>query len=281
MRRTAASWLVEVAAEFGLHQETLFLATALLDRFLSAAKVCARPQRASSKCCSCTVQLAADSPMPNHYCDSSHCRCLALQGVPRTQLQLVGVACMLIAAKHEEVNDSTGLDGPALLMMAVLPPSVPPPCRFPPAAPSGVHYLAILHAWSQQASVLSGCAGDAPFCAGLHQHCRQLLHGGLPVHCCLRFFHCWPTTSSTAPLHLHARQFDPLHVPMRVPAATNPRCTPSSCLPACSPATSCVWRQSSWTACPSASTPPPPTPSCRCTSRRWRCSPAPAPWPAT
>lgn len=39
MRRTAASWLVEVAAEFGLHQETLFLGTALLDRFLSAAKV--------------------------------------------------------------------------------------------------------------------------------------------------------------------------------------------------------------------------------------------------
>lgn len=39
MRRTATSWLVEVAAEFGLHQETLFLATALLDRFLSSAKV--------------------------------------------------------------------------------------------------------------------------------------------------------------------------------------------------------------------------------------------------
>ena len=39
MRRTATSWLVEVAAEFALHQETLFLATALLDRFLSAAKV--------------------------------------------------------------------------------------------------------------------------------------------------------------------------------------------------------------------------------------------------
>lgn len=29
---------------------------------------------------------------------------LLLQGVPRTQLQLVGVACMLIAAKHEEVR---------------------------------------------------------------------------------------------------------------------------------------------------------------------------------
>lgn len=69
MRRTAASWLVEVAAEFGLHQETLFLGTALLDRFLSAAK-----------------------------------------GVPRTQLQLVAVACMLIAAKHEEELHPSMLD---------------------------------------------------------------------------------------------------------------------------------------------------------------------------
>ncbi|PSC70498.1 Peptide chain release factor 1 [Micractinium conductrix] len=69
MRRTAASWLVEVSFEFGLHQETLFLANALLDRFLSSAK-----------------------------------------GVPRTQLQLVGVACMLIAAKHEEETHPSVLD---------------------------------------------------------------------------------------------------------------------------------------------------------------------------
>ena len=32
-----------------------------------------------------------------------------LQGVPRTQLQLVGVACMLIASKHEEVRSLQGL----------------------------------------------------------------------------------------------------------------------------------------------------------------------------
>lgn len=69
MRRTAASWLVEVATEFGLHQETLFLGTVLLDRFLSASN-----------------------------------------GVPRTQLQLVSVACMLIAAKHEEEMHPSVLD---------------------------------------------------------------------------------------------------------------------------------------------------------------------------
>lgn len=69
MRRTVTSWLVEVAAEFGLHQETLFLGVALLDRFLSSSK-----------------------------------------GVPRTQLQLVAVACMLIASKHEEEMHPSVLD---------------------------------------------------------------------------------------------------------------------------------------------------------------------------
>ena len=41
MRAIAVSWLVEVTAEFDMHQETLFLAVNLLDRFLSVTKVCA------------------------------------------------------------------------------------------------------------------------------------------------------------------------------------------------------------------------------------------------
>ena len=36
MRVIVASWMVEVADEFGLQQETLHLAVCLLDRFLSA-----------------------------------------------------------------------------------------------------------------------------------------------------------------------------------------------------------------------------------------------------
>ena len=39
MRMIVISWLVEVACEYDLHQETLFLAAALLDRFMSVAKV--------------------------------------------------------------------------------------------------------------------------------------------------------------------------------------------------------------------------------------------------
>lgn len=61
MRRTAVGWMVEVSAEFGLQQETLHLATSLLDRFLASSRA-----------------------------------------VPRGQLQLVGVCCLLVAAKHEE-----------------------------------------------------------------------------------------------------------------------------------------------------------------------------------
>lgn len=39
MRTIVISWLVEVACEYELHQETLFLAAALLDRFMSNTKV--------------------------------------------------------------------------------------------------------------------------------------------------------------------------------------------------------------------------------------------------
>ncbi|GBF92604.1 G2 mitotic-specific cyclin-A [Raphidocelis subcapitata] len=68
MRMIVASWMVEVADEFSLQPETLHLAVALLDRFLAA-----------------TVP----------------------QGVPRGVLQLVAVACIMVAAKDLEVNHPT------------------------------------------------------------------------------------------------------------------------------------------------------------------------------
>lgn len=39
MRAVVLSWLVEVACEFEFHQETLFLAAALVDRFLKKTQV--------------------------------------------------------------------------------------------------------------------------------------------------------------------------------------------------------------------------------------------------
>ncbi|KAI8477089.1 MAG: cyclin-like protein, partial [Monoraphidium minutum] len=63
-RMILVSWMVEVAEEFGLQPETLHLSAALLDRFLSSAP-------------------------PG--------------GVPRGVLQMVAVACILVAAKDLEV----------------------------------------------------------------------------------------------------------------------------------------------------------------------------------
>lgn len=40
MRGIALSWLIEVACEFRFHQETLFLAAGLVDRFLAKTQVC-------------------------------------------------------------------------------------------------------------------------------------------------------------------------------------------------------------------------------------------------
>lgn len=65
MRMIVVSWMVEVGSEFVLEPETLHLSVALLDRFLSSA-----------------------APM----------------GVPRSVLQMVAVACIMVAAKHLEAH---------------------------------------------------------------------------------------------------------------------------------------------------------------------------------
>eukprot|EP00879_Flechtneria_rotunda_P009136 GHRR01009565.1.p1 GENE.GHRR01009565.1~~GHRR01009565.1.p1 ORF type:complete len:387 (+),score=79.22 GHRR01009565.1:220-1380(+) len=62
MRMIVSSWLSEVACELNMQQETLFLAVAIMDRFLDASL-----------------------------------------GVPCGVLQLVAVACMLLASKQDEV----------------------------------------------------------------------------------------------------------------------------------------------------------------------------------
>ena len=61
MRGILVDWLVEVAEEYKLNPDTLFLSVLYIDR------------------------------------------CLSVQTVARTQLQLVGVTCMLIASKYEEI----------------------------------------------------------------------------------------------------------------------------------------------------------------------------------
>ena len=62
MRGILIDWLVEVAEEYRLEAETLYLAVNYIDRFLSQVPV------------------------------------------NRSKLQLVGVTCMLVAAKYEEIH---------------------------------------------------------------------------------------------------------------------------------------------------------------------------------
>ena len=54
IRSIVVAWLVELSVEPGLHQETVFLAISLLDRFLSLTKVrliaSARPIEAPARC---------------------------------------------------------------------------------------------------------------------------------------------------------------------------------------------------------------------------------------
>ena len=61
MRGILVDWLVEVAQEYKLVSETLFLAVNYIDRYLSS------------------------------------------EATPRRKLQLVGITCMSVAAKYEEI----------------------------------------------------------------------------------------------------------------------------------------------------------------------------------
>lgn len=118
MRTTAVSWLVEVGMDFGLHQESLFLAVALLDRYLTATEVslivclmhvCTdrRPAEAATRSFLILgARTAATSGAPSflEYYQVIVNVLAWLQGVARNDLQLISVACMLVAAKHEEVS---------------------------------------------------------------------------------------------------------------------------------------------------------------------------------
>ena len=132
MRAVVASWLSEVAQEFGLRQETLFLGVALLDRLLAAAAPAVRVLRrvlhfaccvlpaaccvlsaaccvlrcaASSAVCVC-IRAAAPSPAlsPNPPKSPPQTTTRHPQGVPRAALQLAGCAAMMAAAKALEVS---------------------------------------------------------------------------------------------------------------------------------------------------------------------------------
>jgi hypothetical protein len=138
MRCIVASWLSEVAAEFRLQQETLFLAVRLLDRFQAVSPAVSGPplarpprgpahgRRREPQCGPDNHRAAAPPAVaqgcfsaeggnppvgPSARCHSILWRCCestrsipSTQGVPRNVLQLVAVACMMVASKQDEVS---------------------------------------------------------------------------------------------------------------------------------------------------------------------------------
>ena len=170
---------------------------------------------------------------------------------------------MLIAAKHEEVSeDSAGLD------------TALPRRRCRRALPSPLHALP-----SIRLRALWLCRRCTPLCLTLPTLPTTVLwwaaHALLPVVPALIAHHLSNCFSTWMPASFLPAACSHCVFPVQ------PTHAATSALAPCSLATCCAWRQSFWTACPFASTPPPPTLSCQCTSRRWLCSPALVPWPAT
>ena len=111
MRGILIDWLVEVAEEYRLVPETLHLSVNYIDRFLAQAR---RRRRAT------TAAAAAPQPPPPPRRNRRRRRATvavtrrattAASPPPRpagardrSKLQLVGVTCMLIAAKFEEIR---------------------------------------------------------------------------------------------------------------------------------------------------------------------------------
>ncbi len=127
------------AGDFELHQESLFLAVALLDRYLSATEVSSlAPRRCTDSQTNASVSrfwLPAQLPFTRSlYClqpQLGRCERRVLcrsQGVARNDLQLISVACMLVAAKHEEVRGASVVASPLLswFCRCVSPPSAQP-----------------------------------------------------------------------------------------------------------------------------------------------------------
>jgi hypothetical protein len=140
MRMIVTSWMSEVAAEFKLQQETLFLAVALLDRFLAASSVRTTAAVANSSSTGAPALLTLTRSVP------------PVQGVPRGVLQLVAVTAVFIAAKQDEVRAAAAVQQP-LLCTAAAAMAGPTPLRArrrPSANPhaQSTSYLSVIdQAW--------------------------------------------------------------------------------------------------------------------------------------
>lgn len=91
MRMILIDWLIDVHLKFKLHPETIFLAVNLIDRYLSCVNSKHRGVNNGSTAATTTNPVPTDKDFNT------------MSFVPRSQLQLVGVSAILLAAKYEEI----------------------------------------------------------------------------------------------------------------------------------------------------------------------------------
>ena len=108
---------------------------------------------------------------------------LLVQALPRSSLQLLSVACMLIACKHEEVSERGCAACTLLGAHAVVLPLCALLVGLTHGGAEGVH----------------AAAGAVPLCAGVHQHRGQLLSGAQTFTslCGLHDRREWPRSIAT------------------------------------------------------------------------------------
>lgn len=120
VRMIVVSWMVEVAEEFRLQQETLHMAVLLLDRFMANSEVTIRSPHRTHHATTSPCQLISNiAPRVLGQHDRTRCFgpadavlamlsagswCCYLQDVPRCVLQLLAVGCVLLASKELEVS---------------------------------------------------------------------------------------------------------------------------------------------------------------------------------
>lgn len=119
-RMIVVSWMVEVAEEFGLQQETLHAAVSLLDRFLSTSNV---SRRLRTRWRAAIWGWRDDGGLPPHAlaCLRATAHPTQTARIVRSQMQLAPLAAVVLAAT---AGCGARADDP-------LPP-LPPACTSPP-----------------------------------------------------------------------------------------------------------------------------------------------------
>jgi hypothetical protein len=108
MRVILLDWLSELAHEYLLGRETYHLAVSSFDRFVDIA---GRAQWYRTQCAVAAADGTAPPELPAPFCDAAYRVCIDdVPVVTRGNLQLIGIACLSIAAKLDEIHPPGTVD---------------------------------------------------------------------------------------------------------------------------------------------------------------------------